>query len=128
MIIDMTGLIMNGFLTEPAVTSWVGKLSNGLPNISANKTPSGVLPAVVLYEMKNRDGEFADDSPFTSEISYQITLFSQDGSHGKVQNQIDNVMRSLDFTRTDARSAYDEDTKTHQRVMIYDTERSLDNE
>lgn len=128
MIIDMTGLIMNGFLTEPAITGWVGKLSNGLPNISANKTPSGVLPAVVLYEMKNRDGEFADDSPYTSDIGYQITLFSDDGSHGRVQDQIDDVMRSLDFTRSNARSGYDEDTKTHQRVMIYDTERSLDNE
>lgn len=126
MIIDLTGLIMNGFMTTPAVTNWVGKIGGVVPNISANKTPSGVLPAVVLYEMKNKDGEFADDSPFSSEISYQITLFSTEGTHGRVQSSIDDVMRSLDFSRANAYSLFNEETKTHQRIMIYETERSLD--
>ena len=60
------------------------------------------------------------------QTSYQITLFSTDGTHGKVQSSIDNVMRSLDFTRANAYSLFNEETKTHQRIMIYETERSLD--
>lgn len=127
MIIDLTSLIMNSFITEPAITSWVGKVNGTLPNISANKTPSGIMPAVVLYEMTNKDGEFADDSPYNSRIGYQITLFSTDGTHKKVQNYIDDAMRSLDFTRSNAFSMFDKDTKTHQRVMIYDKVHSLEN-
>lgn len=126
MIIDLTGQIMNSFIADPTITGWVGKVSGVVPNISANKTPSGILPAVVLYEMKNKDGEFADDSPFNSEIGYQITLFSTDGSHGQVQNNVDDIMRSLDFSRSNALSNFDEDTKTHQRVMLYNTTKSLD--
>lgn len=126
MIIDLTGQIMNGFLSDPTITGWVGKIGGVVPNISANNTPSGILPAVVLYEMRNKDGEFADDAPFNSEIGYQITLFSTDGSHGQVQNNVDDIMRSLDFSRSNALSNFDEDTKTHQRVMLYNTTKSLD--
>lgn len=126
MIIDLTGQIMNGFLSDSTITGWVGKIGGVVPNISANNTPSGILPAVVLYEMRNKDGEFADDAPFNSEIGYQITLFSTDGSHGQVQNNVDDIMRSLDFSRSNALSNFDEDTKTHQRVMLYNTTKSLD--
>ena len=126
MIIDLTGQIMNSFITDPTITGWVGKVSGVIPNISANKTPSGILPAVVLYEMKNKDGEFADDAPFNSEIGYQITLFSTDGTHNRVQNNVDDIMRSLDFSRTNAFSMVDKDTDTHQRVMLYNTTKSLD--
>jgi len=126
MIIDLTGQIMNGFVADPTITGWVGKISGSIPNISVNSTVSGILPAVVLYEMKNKDGEFADDSPVTSEIGYQITLFSDNGTHNRVQNYIDDIMRSLDFSRTNAFSMFDEDLKVHQRVMLYNTTKSLD--
>ena len=126
MIIDLTGQIMNGFVADPTITGWVGKIGGSIPNISVNSTVSGILPAVVLYEMKNKDGEFADDSPVTSEIGYQITLFSDNGTHNRVQNYIDDIMRSLDFSRTNAFSMFDEDLKVHQRVMLYNTTKSLD--
>lgn len=126
MIIDMTGMIVNGFETDPTITGWTGKIGGIMPNISVNTTPSGILPAIVLYERTNRDGEFADDKPFNSEISYQITLFSEDGSHAIVQNQVDDIMRSFDFSRHNLISMFDKDTKTHQRVMIYNTVKSLD--
>lgn len=127
MIIDLTGSIMQRLLTESSITHWVSKLNGIAPNISANTTPSGQLPAIVVYEMDNRDGEFADDRPFSSIIRYQLTLFSEDGAFAKVPNTVDEIMRSLGFTRDNVFTRFDKDTKIYQKILLFSAEPTFDN-
>lgn len=116
---------MQGLLKSPIVLNWVAKINN-MPNISANTTPSGQLPAVVVYETLNRDRDFADDEVFSFDVRYQITLFSENGSFSSVPNTIDTIMRSLDFTRDNLYTLYDKDTKIYQKIMLYRTSPTVD--
>lgn len=125
MVIELTGDIMQGLLKSPIVLNWVAKINN-MPNVSANTTPSGQLPAVVVYETLNRDRDFADDEVFSFDVRYQITLFSENGSFSSVPNTIDTIMRSLDFTRDNLYTLYDKDTKIYQKIMLYRTSPTVD--
>lgn len=126
MVIDYTSKIMPLLLSNKVITDWTFKLNGKVPNISANKTPSGQLPAIVLYESLNRDGEFADDRPYTSRLKYQISLFSENGGFSTVPDEIDDLMRTLGFTRDNLFTQFDKDTKIYQKIMLYSAEPSFD--
>lgn len=112
---------MDGLLSDTTVTSWVGKIQ-GMPNISTIRTPSAQLPAIIVETTYNADGNFADDSAFSSVIRYQITLFSRDGLFGQVPNHADQIMKDIGFSRDNYFPLVDRDTKIYQRIMIYSDE------
>ena len=118
MILDKTGDIMQALISDIEIVKWVSKV-NGVPNISANKTPSAVFPAIVVYEILNGDSKFADDKVVRSKLSYQISLYSLNGSHTKVQQNVDKFMREMGFTLNFAGTAQDTDTKIFQRDLKY---------
>lgn len=122
MIIEMTKEIVQSIVAIPEVIKWVSKV-NGVPNISANKIPSATYPAIAIYEIENEPDKYADDEEETSLLTFQITLFSKDGSHGEVQNFIDSKMKYLGFTRvTKAPMVFDNVNNISQRVLLYSQE------
>lgn len=121
MIIDMTVDILNALDQCHPLVDWVAKVE-GYPQIYANRTPAGVFPSCVIYERFNRDGMFSDDEVRTGRVSYQVSLFSENGTHALVQNDVDKVMRSFGFTLANAFTNEDKNTRIFQRDLIYEGE------
>ncbi|MBP1044846.1 hypothetical protein I6N96_01035 [Enterococcus sp. BWM-S5] len=122
MIIELTADIVNGVLSIPEVVEWVARVQ-GVPNISANKLPALAYPAIAIYELENIPGMFADDQEETSVVTFQISLFSKDGSHGNIQNFIDGKMKHLGFLRVvSSPLIFDKTENTIQRALIYSQE------
>ena len=119
MIIDLTKEVVTSIISIKSVTDWVCKV-NGVPNISANKLPAAKYPAVAIYEIRNDPAGFADDEEQESLLSFQISMFSTDGSHTKVQNVIDEKMKELGFVRgIEVPLLFDTDNNNTQRVLLY---------
>lgn len=122
MIIEMTKDIVDTLISIPEVIKWVAKV-DGIPNISANKLPSASYPAITIYERENDPEKYADDEEITSILSFQISLFSKDGSHGKIQNLIDSKIKEMGFTRMPTPPFLFEDkTNIGQKVLLYSQE------
>lgn len=121
MIIDMTVDILNALDQCQPLVNWVAKYE-GYPQIYANRTPAGVFPSCVVYERFNRDGMFADDEVRTGRVSYQVSLYSKNGTHALVQNDVDEVMRSFGFTLANAFTNEDKNTRIFQRDLLYEGE------
>lgn len=121
MILDMKIPILTALDNCEPLVEWVAKV-DGFPQIYANRTPAGKFPSCVIYERTNRDGMFADDVVRTGRISYQISLFSENGTHVLVQKDVDKVMRSFGFTLASAFENEDKNTRIIQRDLIYEGE------
>lgn len=122
MIIEMTKDIVQSIVAIPEVVSWVAKVG-AVPNVSANKLPGALYPAIAVYELENDPEMYADDEEQTSFLTFQISLFSKDGSHGTVQNLIDKKMKELGFIRgTKIPLLFDTDNNISNRVLLYSQE------
>ncbi|WP_366533563.1 hypothetical protein ACOJIU_17835 (plasmid) [Carnobacterium maltaromaticum] len=122
MIIEMTKDIVQSIVAIPEVVSWVAKVG-AVPNVSANKLPGALYPAIAVYELENDPEMYADDEEQTSFLTFQISLFSKDGSHGAVQNLIDEKMKELGFIRgTKIPLLFDTDNNISNRVLLYSQE------
>ncbi|MBP1040367.1 hypothetical protein I6N95_05000 [Vagococcus sp. BWB3-3] len=122
MIIDMTRTIVQTIASIPEAINWVVKV-NKVPNISANKLPHAQYPAISVFESGNDPEMHADDEEQTSMITYQISLVSTDGSHGRVQNFIDSKMKEMGFIRlANVPILFDEKTTITNRVLLYTQE------
>ncbi|MFS7427037.1 hypothetical protein CKN96_15755 [Carnobacterium maltaromaticum] len=122
MIIEMTKDIVQSIVAIPEVVSWVAKVG-AVPNVSANKLPGAFYPAIAVYELENDPEMYADDEEQTSFLTFQISLFSKDGSHGTVQNLIDKKMKELGFIRgTKIPLLFDTDNNISNRVLLYSQE------
>lgn len=122
MIIEMTRDIVQSIVAIPEVVSWVAKVG-AVPNVSANKLPGAFYPAIAVYEIENDPEMYADDEEQTSFLTFQISLFSKDGSHGLVQNLIDEKMKELGFIRgTKIPLLFDTDNNISNRVLLYSQE------
>lgn len=121
-LIDKTGDIINSFLNNNTIAGWVAKIGGSVPNISSGMTPSSVFPAIVVYTVFNTDGDFADDEAYSSKLRYQITLFSESAIPKTIVNEVDDLIKSIGFTRNNCYPLYDDSTKKYQTVMLYDME------
>lgn len=121
MIIDMTVPILTALDHCEPLVDWVAKV-DGFPQIYANRTPAGKFPSCVIYERRNRDSFFADDEVRSARVSFQVSLYSERGTHTLVQKDVDRVMRSFGFTLESATTAEDKNTRIFQRDLIYEGE------
>ena len=85
-----------------------------------------VAVSLGLFGCSDSDNSFNDDELYSRKYNYQISIFSQDNSHYKVQNTIDSLMRSLGFTCYHNDEVYEPDVKVFHRVLLYS--RTLSNE
>ena len=126
MLFNWKPILSKVFMTNTLVSEYVGKTANGNPVIGSLTIPSGIFPAIEFREVSGFDNSFNDDELYSRKYSYQISIFSQDNSHYKVQNTIDSLMRSLGFTCYHNDEVYEPDVKVFHRVLLYS--RTLSNE
>lgn len=126
MIFNWNPVISKELMTSVDVTTYVGKTPTGNPVIGNLKIPSGIFPAIEYHKVSGFDNAFNDDVLYSRKYNYQISIFSQDNSHYKIENTIDSIMRSLGFTNYHDDEIFEEDTQVYHRVLLY--QRSLSTE
>lgn len=119
MIFNWKPILSTVLMNDTVVSEYVGKTMGGNPVIGSLSIPSGIFPAIEFHEVSGFDNSFNDDELYSRKYSFQISIFSQDNSHYKVQNAIDSLMRSLGFTCYHNDEVYEEDTKVYHRVLLY---------
>lgn len=92
------------------------------PEVSPNATAE---PYITFFEMPNFDIMFADDKAIASEIHFQIDIWSK-GNTGPIAIEVDKTMKALSFKRTGSADLYESDTQTYHKVMIYKTNRMIE--
>lgn len=81
------------------------------------------LPIVTYKELDNSISLGGDNQEVASEIIFVLEVWSKSGT-SDIALQVDKTMQSLYFGRMPGtRDLYETDTKTHHKVMIYQTQR-----
>lgn len=119
MIIDKGLEIVTAFENNKVVMDWIYIDEWEIPNISVDTTPTGMLPALIVTLIGGQDNAFSDNEVMRTDIRYQITVLSEDGSDIKVASEVDNEMRKIGFFLYNNYPLYNKETKLYQRVMLY---------
>ncbi|NGP59886.1 DUF3168 domain-containing protein [Paenibacillus thiaminolyticus] len=77
-------------------------------------------PYVTFVELTNFDKDYADDRAMTSEIHYQIDVWSPSDT-GPSTIEVNKVMEELGFVRTGAIDRYDTVSRLYHKVLRYKT-------
>lgn len=83
------------------------------------------FPRVTFFELDNRDYSFADDTALSSEIKFQISVWSK-GSTSAIAMEVDKTMKELGFQRYFATDLYEDDTKVFHKPMRYRTQKEAE--
>ncbi|MED1742204.1 hypothetical protein P4U97_22370 [Bacillus swezeyi] len=80
------------------------------------------FPRVVFTELKNADDSYADNQPGSSEVRFQISIFTDSNAvskETKVAKEIDRLMKSIGYGRYDSQDLYEEADKIFHKAMRY---------
>lgn len=75
-------------------------------------------PRITFFELNNRDSTYYDNTAYASDISFQIDIWSK-GSTSDLAEQLDIIMKSMNFKRDHATDLYENDTKIFHKAMRY---------
>ncbi|KMM52593.1 hypothetical protein ACH95_22405 [Bacillus glycinifermentans] len=89
-----------------------------------NRVASDVnaFPRVVYTELKNADGSYADNQPQSSEVRFQISVFTNSNTvskETKIAKEIDRLLKSIGYGRYDSQDLYEEADKVFHKAMRY---------
>lgn len=119
-MIDKNLEIVQEISNLPITSIWLARNKKGIPQISANKVPDAIYPAITLWELDNYHSAFADDIPTASYMSFQVSMFSLDGSHIESAKEIDDYFVDKGFRRNSGGVEFDDTTKLIHRYMTYE--------
>ncbi|MFW5437117.1 tail completion protein gp17 [Paenibacillus apiarius] len=77
-------------------------------------------PYVTFFEVTNFDRNYAEDQAMTSEIHYQIDVWSPSDT-GPSAIEVNKTMEEIGFVRTSAIDRYDTESKLYRKVLRYKT-------
>jgi Protein of unknown function (DUF3168) len=80
------------------------------------------FPRIVYYEINNADDSFADNQAITSEVRFQISIFTNESTVSKetpIAKEVDKVMKSLGYSRYSSVDLYEEDVSVYHKAMRY---------
>lgn len=80
------------------------------------------FPRIVYTEINNADDSFADNQVITSEVRFQISIFTNESTVSKetpIAKEVDKVMKSLGYSRYSSVDLYEEDVSVYHKAMRY---------
>lgn len=78
------------------------------------------FPRITYYELNNTDEDYADDDPFSSRVSFQISIWTKDPAQiSPIALEVDQTMAESGFYRTFTTDLYEDDTKVFHKPMRY---------
>ncbi len=84
-------------------------------------------PYIRVSELDNTDNDYADNKARTSDIDMQVDMWTM-GDPSTLQNDIDQIMKSLSFKRTTVASFREENTDAIRKSLRYTTKVKLEEE
>ncbi|KAA6475134.1 tail completion protein gp17 [Bacillus swezeyi] len=89
-----------------------------------NRVASDVnaYPRVIYTELKNADDSYADNQPGSSEVRFQISIFTNSSTNSKetkIAKEIDRLMKLGGYSRYDSQDLYEEVDKVFHKAMRY---------
>ncbi|MDB5053148.1 MAG: conserved phage protein [Bacilli bacterium] len=120
-MIDLKPTILTALEANATLTTILGlDKFNIIPIYQTVAKDPEKYPRVTFFELSNIDPKYADDVAITSEIGYQIDVWSL-GSTFEAAAQIDLTMKSLNFKRISSQDLYESDMKIFHKAMRYET-------
>ncbi|OAB31753.1 hypothetical protein PMSD_18380 [Paenibacillus macquariensis subsp. defensor] len=77
-------------------------------------------PYVTFSEITNFDNRYASNTAFSSEIHFQIDIWTQSDT-GPSAIEVNRTMEELGFTRSGSTDLFETETKTYHKVLRYKT-------
>jgi hypothetical protein len=89
-----------------------------------NRVASDVnaFPRVIYTELKNADDSYADNQARSSEVRFQISIFTNSNTvskETKIAKEIDQLIKSIGYGRYDSQDLYEEADKVFHKAMRY---------
>lgn len=98
---------------------WLAKINGDLPNMSVNRVTNAAYPCCVLDEIITTVISSAENRANEYETRWQISLYSKDGSHVKIIDNVNNAMVRLGFKLYDTDEFYTDNTKIIHKILKY---------
>ncbi|AZF88354.1 structural protein [Bacillus phage AP631] len=76
------------------------------------------FPRITYFELDNRPDGFADNEESESEITFQIDIWSK-GSTTAIQKKVNEIMKSIGFSRYAVADLYEDDTQIFHYAMRF---------
>ncbi|AVI46771.1 MULTISPECIES: DUF3168 domain-containing protein [Bacillus] len=110
---ELSAALVNDFSLKELVTG-------GFHNRVASDV--NVYPRVIYTELKNADNSYADNQSQSSEVRFQISIFTNSNTvsqETKIAKEIDRLMKSIGYGRYDSQDLYEEADKVFHKAMRY---------
>ncbi|MCY7999378.1 MULTISPECIES: hypothetical protein [Bacillus] len=110
---ELSAALVNDFLLKELVTG-------GFHNRVASDV--NAYPRIMYTELKNADDSYADNQARSSEVRFQISIFTNSNTvskETKIAKEIDRIMKSIGYGRYDSQDLYEEADKVFHKAMRY---------
>lgn len=119
-MIDLKPKVLQALRGNAALVSFLGGAKVWPEVVPENPEKPITAPYVTFMELTNFDKDYADDQAFTSEIHYQVDVWSKSDT-GPSTIEVNKTMEGLGFVRTSAIDRYDTVGKLYHKVLRYKT-------
>lgn len=124
-MIDLKPVILHAMRSDEGIITTVGRDKGGNAKVYPETSPEAIIePYITFFELTNFDKNFADNEAKSSEIHFQVDVWSKTNTSPIVLHA-DRVMKSLGFYRTGAADQYESSTTTYHKVLRYKTTQLL---
>lgn len=93
---------------KPSIVSALSRLVSSKNIFSDGCDDATIYPRLIYQELLNIGSEFADDDEVMSEIHFQIDIWTKNQSTSQLAKEVNRVMKSVGFFRTDCRDEPEE--------------------
>lgn len=89
-----------------------------------NRVASDVnaYPRIIYTELKNADDSYSDNQVQSTEVRFQISVFTNSNTvsqETKIAKEVDRLMKSIGYGRYDSQDLYEEADKVFHKAMRY---------
>ncbi|MCY9764934.1 DUF3168 domain-containing protein, partial [Paenibacillus alvei] len=119
-VINLKPKVSQALRGNAALVSFLGGAKVWPEVVPENPEKPITAPYVTFMELTNFDKDYADDQAFTSEIHYQVDVWSKSDT-GPSTNEVNKTMEALGFVRTGANDRYDTEAKLYRKILRYKT-------
>ncbi|NOJ72483.1 tail completion protein gp17 [Paenibacillus alvei] len=119
-MINLKPKVLQALRNNAALVSILGGAKVWPEVVPENPKKPITVPYLTFFELTNFDGNYAEDQATTSEIHYQVDVWSGSDT-GPATIEVNRTMEQLGFVRTGAIDRYEKETKTYHKVLRYKT-------
>ncbi|WP_055108956.1 DUF3168 domain-containing protein [Paenibacillus ihumii] len=118
MMIDLKSTITQALRSNAALASLLGRDEKGNVKVYPEQSPDISMPYVTYFELTNYENKFANDRSISSEIHFQVDVWSN-GNTFPIAQAVNETMYELGFFRRAARDFNENEKGIYHKVLRY---------